>query len=89
MTALGPTEVRIGKVTVDINDPCAVLTELRKARLVAASDKSVSMARFGDDETRWTEANLAGLKELISEYEGLCARASGRRRRFAKGVSYT
>ncbi|WP_223478739.1 hypothetical protein [Oricola indica] len=83
------TLIVIGKTTVDINDPCAVLTELRKAEILVATGETVSMARFGEDETRFTEANLAGLQKLIARYETLCARKSGNRTRFAATVRFT
>lgn len=75
--------VSIGGVTVDLNDPCAVLTELRKAQLAIATGESVAMTRFGQDEVRFTATSSARLDKLIVTYEGLCAKAQGRRNRFA------
>lgn len=79
----------IGGVTVDINDPCAVLAQLRKAQILVAAGESVAMARFGDDETRWSPANAASLERLIAKYETLCDRAAGKRRRFAAGIRFS
>ena len=81
--------VTIGGASVDINDPCAVLTELRKAQIRVAAGEVVSMARFGDDETRWSAANADRLDKLIAQYEARCDRASGKRRRFAAGIRFS
>ncbi|HEV7436978.1 MAG TPA: hypothetical protein VGO22_19250 [Pseudorhizobium sp.] len=81
--------VRIGSVSVDINDPCAVLTELRKAELTVATGGAVSMTRFGEDEVRFTDASSAKLAGLIAKYEGLCDRKCGRRRRYAARVRWS
>lgn len=78
--------VTIGGVDVDINRPCDVLTELRKAQITIATGGSVSMTRFGDDEVRFTAASAARLDKLIETYEGLCDRSKGRRRRHAGAV---
>lgn len=83
------TMITIGGVSVDINKPCDVLTELRKAELVIGVGEAVSMARFGEDETRFTEASLPALQKLIAQYEAKCDRASGRRRRYAAGIQFT
>jgi hypothetical protein len=80
--------VKIGGVSVDINDPCAVLTELRKAQLRVATGESVSMQRFGEDEVRFTPANMGRLETLIQTYERSCAAKSGHRRRFAATVRW-
>lgn len=81
--------ITIGGVAVDIDDPCAVLTELRKAELRVAAGESVAMARFGEDETRFTEASASRLERLIARYEDLCARKTGHRRRHAAPVRFT
>lgn len=78
----------IAGVSVDINDSCAVLTELRKAQVVIATGGSVAMTRFGEDEVRFTAANAARLDRLIETYERLCDRSQGRRRRFAASISF-
>lgn len=81
--------VSIGDVSVDINDPCAVLTELRKAQLAIATGESVAMTRFGQDEVRFTAASSARLDKLITTYEALCAKSQGRRSRFAARVIWS
>lgn len=78
--------VTIGGVAVDINRPCDVLVELRKAQLSVATGETVSMTRFGQDEVRFTAASAERLEKLIATYEGLCAKSQGRRRRFAASV---
>jgi len=80
--------VTIGGVDVDIDDPCAVLTELRKAEIIVAAGESVSMSRFGDEEVRFSAGSSRALSDLIARYEALCDRKCGRRRRFAKGVRW-
>lgn len=80
--------VVINGVSVDINDPCAVATELKKAELLVAAGAGVAMTRFGDDEVRWSAANVTRLRELIEHYEGKCAALDGRRRRFAKRMRF-
>lgn len=80
------TTVSIGGVSVDINRPCDVLVELRKAQLAVATGETVSMTRFGQDEVRFTAASADRLDKLIATYEGLCAKSQGRRRRFAASV---
>lgn len=78
--------VRIGDVVVDIDRPCDILTELRKAQLIIATGESVSMTRNGEREVRFTAASAARLDKLIETYERLCARTQGRRRRHAGTV---
>lgn len=78
--------VEIGGVSIDIDDPCAVLSALRKAQLVVATGGSVSMTRFGEDEVRFGAANLPALRKLIADYSTQCARKTGKRTRFAANV---
>lgn len=81
-------EMKIGGVTVNLDNPCQVLAELRKAEIAIATGESVSVARFGDDETRFTPASMAGLKSLIAEYERKCGATQGRRVRYAKAIRW-
>lgn len=81
-------DVVINGVTVDIDDPCAVATELRKVELVVATGGSVAMTRFGSDEVQWSTANLKALRDLIARYEGKCAAQSGKRLRYAKRMRF-
>lgn len=75
--------VNINGVSVDINDPCAVLTQLRKAEILVAAGESVSMSRFNRDTTEFTQANLPHLEKLIAQFEVRCNRAQGKRGRYA------
>lgn len=81
-------DVVINGVTVDINDPCAVATELKKVELVIATGGGVALTRFGSDEVQWTSANLGRLQELIQRYDGACAAKSGKRLRYAKRMRF-
>lgn len=81
-------DVVINGVTVDITDPCAVATELRKVELIVATGGSVAMTRFGSDEVQWSTANLKALRDLIAHYEGKCAAQSGKRLRYAKRMRF-
>lgn len=85
---LAQNEVRIGGITVDINNPCAVLAELRKVEIAIATGETVAMTRFGEDEVRFTEASGARLEKLIGTYERLCARASGQKPRSARVIRW-
>jgi len=72
------TMVMIGGVEVDIDKPCDVLRELKKAQLVIATGESVAMTRFDQDEVRFTAANGGHLEKLISIYQRECDKANGR-----------
>lgn len=80
--------VTIGGVQVDVNKPCDVLRELRKAELTIATGESVAMTRFENDEVRFSAASSAALEKLIARYEALCARAQGRGVRRTKIVAW-
>lgn len=78
----------IAGVSVDIENPCAVLAELRKAQIIVATGGSVAMTRFGEDEVRFTAASTARLDRLIETYQRLCDRSCGRQRRYAASVAW-
>ncbi len=80
--------VTIGGVSVDMDKPCDVLRELRKAQLVIATGESVAMTRFDQDEVRFTAGSATGLGALISDYERRCAAANGTRHRGARTVRW-
>lgn len=82
------TTIKIGGDTIDITKPCDVATALRKAELAVVAGETVTMVRFGDDETRFSSGNLARLRELIAYYDGLCAESAGKRKRFAAGIRW-
>jgi hypothetical protein len=81
--------VVIGGVEVDIENPCDVLGELKKARLVIATGGSVSMTRFDQDEVRFTAANGGELQNLIGIYQRECDKANGRMAGRARRVRWT
>lgn len=78
--------ITINDVSVSIDDPCAVLEQLKIARLKVVLGEAVSMSRFGEDEVRFTEANLKGLDAAIADFENQCALKQGTRRRSARRV---
>lgn len=81
-------DVIINGVTVNIDDPCAVLTELRTAELVLATGGGIVRARFGDDDVQFSSASLSALRDLINRYEGMCAAKCGKRLRYAKRMRF-
>jgi hypothetical protein len=82
------TPVVINGVTVDMDDPCAVAKELRKAELILVSGGGVIRTRFGNDEVQWSTTNLGSLRELISRYDRECLATNGCRTRYAKRVRF-
>lgn len=84
-----PSYVTIGDEQVDMDDPCAVATALRKAELMIVTGSGVVRARFGDDDVQFSVVSMTRLRDLIALYEDRCAAKSGQRRRFAKRIRYT
>jgi hypothetical protein len=84
-----PSMVQIGDDQVDMDDPCAVVAALRKVRLQLAAGGGVVRARFGEDDVQFSASSMPALRDLIAEYEGLCAAKSGHRRRYAKRIRYS
>ena len=81
--------VMIGGVEIDIEKPCDVLRELKKARLVIGTGGSGSMTRFDQDEVRFTAANNGELQNLIGIYQRECDRANGNSAGRARRVRWT
>lgn len=79
-------KITINEVELSIDDPCAIVKQLKIAKLKVALGETVSMNRFGDDEVRFTEANLKGLETAIADFENQCALKQGKRRRSARRV---
>ena len=84
------TIVDIAGRQVDIDDPCLVASALKAARLQIASGGGVVVTRFGDDEVRFSSANLDRIDRLIADYDGQCAIKTGkpRVRRSARRFTY-
>lgn len=87
--------VRIGgadvqTIEVDLDDPCAAASALRKIELKMITGGQVVMSRFGDDEVRWSDSasSRARLKELIEDYTRQCAAKQGIRTRYAKRLRF-
>lgn len=85
-----PTPIKLGGETVDMDDPCAMAAALKKVRLRLVSGDMEEMARFGEDEIRFSRANSADLDKEIARYERACAAATPGtdRRRFAKTMRF-
>jgi hypothetical protein len=84
------TLVTIAGENVDADDPCAVASALKRARLKLAAGGGVIVTRFGEDEVRFEPGNLKALDRLIVDYDGQCAIKSGkpRQRRYAKRLTF-
>lgn len=83
-----PSYVTIAEEQVDVDDPCAVASALRKAELMIVSGGGIIRARFGEDDVQFSTGNMSRLRDLIALYEGRCAAKSGERRRYAKRIRY-
>jgi hypothetical protein len=77
------TTVVIGGVTVDADDPCALLSALRPAYLkMLAGETIVSTSHEGSTVMRAVGAsNLAQLRPVIRQLESECRTKQGKRRR--------
>lgn len=83
------SQVRIRKVQIDLDDPCRAAKILRGLRIQISAGGQTETVRFGDDEVRYGKANLTALDEEIERLSAECAATSGgRRRRFAKRISF-
>lgn len=83
--------VKIRRTLIDLDDPCAAVKELRKIRLLIAAGGVPETVRFGDDEVRYSKANLGLLDREIARLEVACEAASNiqpTRRRFAKSFRF-
>ena len=80
--------VKIDDVDVDFDDPCAMARALRKVEIRIVSGAGVVRTKFGNDDVQWSNANVAGLRDLISDFERKCAAKSGTRTRYAKRVRF-
>jgi len=71
-------------------DHCAKATELRAVLETIVRGEHVTEARFDEDMTRFSAANIDELKRLISYHEGECAKTLGQKpaRRFAKRMRF-
>lgn len=84
------TSITIRKRAFDVSDPCSVAENLKLVRLQIVAGGQAEVIRFGDDEVRYSRANLEALEREIERYEGACAasRGNGRRRRYAKRIRF-
>lgn len=68
------------------DDPCQEAIDLRQARRDLVLGEKASLVRFGEDEVRFTAADIDRLDAMIAEADKQCAIAEGRtpkRNRFA------
>ncbi len=63
---------------VNINDPCAVISALKKIRLRIIAGESEVRVRFGDDDVSFKSANLNTVDAEIARLEPECAAQEGR-----------
>lgn len=81
--------VKIRKLQVDLDDPCKAVKLLRGLRLQISAGGQAETVRFGDDEVRYSKANLVALDQEIERLSKECeAINGGRRRRFAKRIRF-
>lgn len=80
--------VEIDGAFVDFDDPCAMARALRKVEIKIVSGAGVVRTKFGNDDVQWSNANAAGLRALIEDFERKCAAKSGIRTRYAKRVRF-
>jgi hypothetical protein len=75
--------VEIGGVTVDADDPCALLAALRPAYLqMLAGEKVVSTSHENSTvQMAVSAANLTQLRPIIRQLQAECAAKAGTRRR--------
>ncbi|AUQ89392.1 MULTISPECIES: hypothetical protein [Phaeobacter] len=83
--------VRIGADTIDISQPCDVVTALKKMQLKLATGGVRETVRIDGEEVTFQRANDRRLAALIATYETECARATGKRSRtrYAKRFRFT
>ncbi|MBN9047451.1 MAG: hypothetical protein J0H18_17565 [Rhizobiales bacterium] len=83
------SNVRIRKTDIDLDNPCDAAKALRGLRIQIAAGGQTEVVRFGDDEVRYSKANIAALDQEIDRLSAECDRATGgTRRRFAKRMRF-
>jgi hypothetical protein len=84
------TMVTIGGMTVDMESPCALAGALKALRLQLVTGGVEEAIRFGEDEVRYSRANLASLDREIDKAERECAalQPGSARRRYAKRARF-
>ncbi|WP_421998194.1 hypothetical protein [Roseovarius confluentis] len=72
-------------------DPCQEAIELRQIKRDLVTGSAASVTRFGEDEVRYTKADLGRLDAMIAQADRECAVQNGerpKRRRFAMGARF-
>lgn len=81
--------VKIRKLQIDLDDPCRAVKLLRGLRLQISAGGQPETVRFGNDEVRYSKANLVALDQEIERLTKECTAISGgRRNRFAKRMRF-
>lgn len=83
------SDIKIRKVLIDLDDPCLAAKKLRGVAIQIAAGGQAETVRFGQDEVRYSKANLTALEKEIERLSAECASSQGgRRRRYAKRMRF-
>ncbi|MBA4204614.1 MAG: hypothetical protein C0457_06465 [Polymorphum sp.] len=81
--------IKIGKDTVDMADPCAVVKALKKVQLKLVTGALAETVEIDGERVTFTGASSTALDQKITKYQDKCDALSGKRSRFAKTIRYT
>jgi hypothetical protein len=81
--------VKIGGVTVDMDDPCALAQVLAGVRLNLIAGGAAIMFQHGETRTQFSAANLSALESEIARNKDLCSQSTGgKKARFAMRAGF-
>lgn len=81
--------IRIRKVQIDLDDPCTAVKILRGLRMQIIAGGQPETVRFGNDEVRYSKANVTALDKEIERLSAECAAIrGGKRPRFARTIRF-
>lgn len=88
-----PNNVKIGGVTVDADDPCALYQALYNVKLKMMAGENVSEIMIGDlatqRRTRFNPSDMKSLDAELARQKDLCQQvSSGRKARFAMRAGF-
>jgi hypothetical protein len=88
-----PNNVKIGGVTVDADDPCALYTALYNVRLKLIAGEKVADVWIqdfnGQRRTRFADASIRSIDEELARLKTLCSQTTtGRKARFAISAGF-
>lgn len=76
--------VKIGGVTVDADDPCALYAVLYNAKLSMLAGGNVILVQHGDTRTQFSSSSMTALNKELARLKDLCTQSTGgRKARFA------